>query len=317
MDQVKNTSADLAEVLQIQRKQGIEMRRKMFEREKISLGLMKKMWEEAEALVRDDKDNCNPKWLEEQIRKIDFKLGAKRNRDEADVKRLESAKKSHEIRLRRVVRARRKMQQLWEIEETEEFLKTQEEHAVQAAPAKAAGAQERLDQLKKSVAEGTPFFEGIEKEGKSTELTLAEKEAEIAKLEYAFHAKLQAETRDHPVTRDILPPEHKKPLVEPYSMDVEIKWADLRNAEYAADNWPEAVVHDNLNVRSSREGISFLNEEQYQASVKDEVQNMIKGMEQQALRAQGLYEEVVTEAEKTGVWKYLPEVKNPFKRAEA
>lgn len=316
MNQVANTSADLAEVLQIQKKQSVDMRRKMLEQEKVSLRLMQKMWEEAEALLKDDKEANNPKWLEEQIRKLEAQLGTKRNRDEADVKRLKDAKKSHEVRLRRVLRARRKMDQLKQVEQTEGFIKMQEEYASLAAPARAAGAQERLDKLKASLATHARLMEPIGEDGKSVALTDAQKEAEIIKLEDAFYAKLRFETRDHPVTRDILPAEHKKQPVQPFSMDVEIQWADLLHAEYAANNWPEAVVHAPLNLRSSREGINFLNEEQYQASVEDEVRGMIKGMEQQALRAQGLYEEE-PEPEKTGVWKYLPEAKNPFKRAEA
>lgn len=306
MNQVANSSADLAEVLQIQQRQSVDMRRRFFEQEKISLGLMKKMWGEAEALVQGGKEANDPKWLEAQIKSLEFQLGTKRNRDEADVKRLNDAKKGHEVRLRRVLRARRKMEQLKQTEGTEEFTKMQEEHAAKAAPARAAGAEERLETLKREIAlKGDP-------------VEVAEKQAELMKLEDAFHAKLRAETRDHPVTRDILPAEHKKQLPRPFAMDIEIKWADLRNAEYAADKWPEAVAHDNLDLRSSRQDIHFLNAEQYQISVDDEVQGMIKDMERKALRAQGLEEpEAEPESEeKTGVWKYLPG-KNPFKRAEA
>jgi hypothetical protein len=317
MNQVANTSADLAEVLKIQERQSVDMRRRFIEQEKISLGLMKKMWDEAEALVQEGKEANDTKWLQAQINSLEFQLGTKRNRDEADVKRLRDAKKGHEVRLRRVLRARRKIEQLRQVEQTDEFKKMQEEHASKAALAREPGAEERLKGLRQAIALHDKPVQVSESEEPLPvdERTLAQKEAELVKLEDAFHAKLRADARDHPVTRDILPAEHKKQLPRPFATDIEIQWADLRNAEYAADNWPEDVIHDILNLRSSRQDVNFLNAEQYQASVQNEVNGVIKEMEREALKAQGL-EEPEPEPEKTGVWKYLPE-KNPFKRAEA
>ncbi|KAL1592786.1 hypothetical protein SLS60_011202 [Paraconiothyrium brasiliense] len=318
MDQVANTSADIAEVLNIQQRQSVEMRKKAIEQEKKSLRLMKKMWEEAEVLVKDDRDASNPKWLEQQIRNLEWQLGTKRNRDEADIKRLKDAKKGHEVRLRRVLRARKNIEKFNQIRVDPEFIKMQEEYVAQAAPARGTDVEARIDELRKEIALERDLTKTLDRSIEDVEETLGEKEAEIMKLEDAFIASLRADALDHPVTRTILPAEHRKVLPQPFTMDVEIKWADLRNAEYAAGNWPEAIVHDTLDLRSSRQEVEFLNPEQYHGSVSEDVQSMLKSLERQALEAQGLLEEEpAPESNKTGVFKYLPEVKNPFKRADA
>ena len=152
MDQVANTTADLAEVLNIQQRQSVEMGQKTFEQEKKSLRLMKKMWAEAEALVEDEKDASNPKWLEQQIRNLEWQLGTKRNRDEADIKRLKDAKKGHEVRLRRVLRARKNIEKLNQAQETQEFKKMQQDYVAQAASARDADIEARIDQLRKELA---------------------------------------------------------------------------------------------------------------------------------------------------------------------
>lgn len=319
MNQVANTSADLAEVLKIQQTQSVDMRRRLLNHEKIALGLMKKMWGEAEAMAQGDKEANNPKWLEQQIKSLEHQLGMERNQNQADQKRITDAKKSHEIRLRRVLRARNRMEQLEQVKDTEEFNKMQEEYAAKAAPARAAGAQERLKELKESIAlrkDPIKLSEQSEAEEADSEQALAEEEAEFAELEDAFHAKLRADARDHPVTRSILPVEYKKQPPKPFAMDVEIKWVDLRNAEYAAGSWPEPVVHDILNLRSSRNGISLLSAEQYRLDVHGEVVDMVNSLRRQQMLALGL-KDPEAEPEKTGVWKYIPEIKNPFKRAEA
>lgn len=318
MDQVANTSADLAEVLNIQQRQSKHMRRNAIEQEKRSLRLMKTMWEEAEALAKDDRDASNPKWLEQQIRNLEWQLGTKRNRDEADVQRLKDAKKGHQIRLRRILRARTNMEKLAEVQDTEEFKEVQNDLASRAAPARDADIEVRIKQLKKELALEKDLTKALDRSQEDIEQTLSEKQAEITRLEDAYIARLRADARDHPVTRSILPDEYKKPAPQPFTMDVEIKWADLRNAEYAIGKWPEAVLHDTLGLQSSRQNVQFLNAEQYHVSVQDEVQGMLKNLERQALEAQGLsMPEATSESDKTGVWKYLPEVKNPFKRADA
>ncbi|KAF9739756.1 hypothetical protein PMIN03_004666 [Paraphaeosphaeria minitans] len=319
MDQVANTSADLAEVLSIQQRQSVEMRKKAIEHEKRSLRLMKTMWAEAEALAMDDRDASNPMWLEQQIRNIEWQFGTKRNRDEADTKRLQHAKEGHEVRLRRVLRARKYMAKLKAIEDTAEFMDMQKEHASKAAPATGVDAEAKLKTLRKELALERGLIEVLDRSQEDAAETMGAKEAEITQLEDALVTSLQAEARDHPVTRSILPTNFKKQHPQPFTMDVEIKWADLRNAECALGKWPASVVHDTLVLRSSRQDVEFLNPEQYKVTVKDDVQTMLKSLERQALEAQGLYEEPVAEpaTDKTGVWKYIPEAKNLFKRAEA
>ncbi|KAF1972588.1 hypothetical protein BU23DRAFT_555096 [Bimuria novae-zelandiae CBS 107.79] len=344
MDQVANTSADLAEVLSIQQRQSGFMRQRLFEREKKALGLMKKMWAETEALAKGDQNSTNPEWLKQQINSLKAQLGKKRDGNEADVKRLEAAKKGHETRLRRVLRARKCMKQLNEAKKKKSFRGRQKALRKVAAPAMVAGAQDRLRQLKEGIALERKMSEQSEED---TEQTLAKMEAQLRELEDAFLAKMRVEAQDDPVTRAILPGALKRLPPRPFPMGVEdaalakmhaevqddldtklpprpstlgieIKWVDLRNAEYAAGNWPRAVVHDALDLRSSRQGISFLNPEQYQISIQDELQGLVTSLERQALEAQGLLEpEPEPEPEKTGVWKYLPELKNPFQRAEA
>jgi hypothetical protein len=315
MDQVANTSADLAEVLNIQQRQAAEMRKLFIEHEKKLLRQMKAMWEEAEALAKDDKDASNPDWLEQQIKNLEWQRKAKRNRDEPDTKRILDAIKGHQIRLRRVLRARKNMEKLKAVEDTEEFKKMQEEYASQAALAIGGDAETKIDALRKEIALERDLTRVLDRSAEDAEQTLGQKQAQIAELEDAVIASLRADARDHPVTRSIVPADRRKQPSQPFTMDVEIKWADLRNAEYAAGSWPDPVVHDTLHLRNSRQDVQLLSAEQYRVSVSDDVQGMLKSLERQALEAQGLFEE--PQPEKKGVWKYIPEAKNPFKRADA
>jgi hypothetical protein len=305
--------------LNIQQRQAVEMRKLSIEHEKKLLRQMKAMWEEAEALAKDDKDASNPNWLEQQIKNLEWQLKAKRNRDEADTKRILDAIKGHQVRLRRVLRARKNMEKLKEVEDTEEFKTMQQGYASQAAAAIGSDVEAKMDALRKEIALERDLTKVLDRSAEDAQQTLSQKQAQIAELEDAFIASLRADARDHPVTRSILPADRRKQPSQPFTMDVEIKWADLRNAEYAAGNWPDPIVHDTLSLRSSRQDLQLLNAEQYRVSVSDDVQGMLKSLERQALEAQGLYEEPKAEAGvgKTGVWKYIPEVKNPFKRADA
>lgn len=318
MDQVANTSADIAEVLNIQQRMSVDMQKQAVDFERNTLRLMKKMWAEAETLAKDDRDASNPEWLEQQIKNITWQFGTKRNRDEADIKRLEAAKQGHEIRLRRVLRARKYMAKLKEVEDTAEFKKMQEEYASKAAPATGFDVEAKLAQLKRQLALERDLTKALDRSEEDAAETVSAKEAEIAELEEAYIARLQAEARDHPVTRSIVRNKFQKRPPQPFSMDVEIKWADLRNAERALGSWPDSVVHDTLDLRSSRQDIEFLSPDEYKVAVTDDMQAMLKSLERQALAAKGLAEPITQPgSEKTGLSKYIPEIKNPFKRAEA
>ncbi|KAJ4305921.1 hypothetical protein N0V90_001454 [Kalmusia sp. IMI 367209] len=327
MNQIPNTSADLAEVLKSQEAVSEDMRSRVEEQNALDTATMDKLWARIHAqadasLAKDKRDWDNPEKLEQRIKKFEYQLGAKRNQNEEDQNRLKAAKRSSEVRLQKVLWARRK---------AEEFKQMQETLSAQAAPANEAGAEEKLKQLKEEI-------QALEVDSASDQNLLRQHKAEIAKLEAAFEAKRQANTRDHPVARSILPAYYKKlsalpakkrifagmlrpykeKLPQPFTMDVEIRWADLRNAEYAAGNWPAAVLHDTLPLQHSRQNVHFMNAEQYQQSVEDEVHGLIKNLERKTLKEAGLEEvEPEPETEKAGVWKYLPEVKNPFRRPEA
>lgn len=267
------------------------------------------------SVAKDKKDGDNTKWLQQQIKSLDFQLGLKTNQNEADQKRLKVAKHSHEVRLSKILYAQRK---------AEQFKKMQAKLEAEAELANEAGASAKLERLKEDIRLlqqelANPTSERTKDEIASDVNTIKDYNDEIDRLEKAFAAKRKAEARDHSIARSVLPRQLKKQLPQPFSMKVELLWVDPLDAEYAAGNWPAAIYHDVLPLKATRDSVHYLNAAEYEDAVNDEVHGMVKTLERQALQDAGIepYEPEPQVEEKTGVWKYLPEIKNPFKRADA
>ena len=315
MDQVAFTSADLAEVLSRQDQQAEWMHNSIQEQEQKVAEFLDKKWPEIDALAnaslaKDKKDGDNIKWLENQIKRMDYQLAMKNNQNDKDQRRLNTAKRSHEARLKKIKYAQRKSELLKNAEEKLE---------VEAAPAKEAGAEEQLATLKREVGllEDELANPDTKRSAKDIEFDkdiIKDQKEQISKLEKAFKAKRMVETRDHHVARSILPPPLKKVLPRPFTMDIEIKWADLLDPEYAQGKWPDAVVHDVLPLRAQKESVQFLSAEEYEATIEGEVIEMVNDLERKAL---GESEPLEAVKEEAGISKFLPTLKNPFKRAEA
>jgi len=314
MDQVAFTSADLAAILTRQGQQAQWMRTSIEEQDQKVLEFLDKKWPEIDALAnaslaKDKKDGDNTKWLEYQVKRMDYQLAMKNNQNEKDQRRLKTAKRSHEVRLKKILFAQRKSEQL---------KNAQQKLEAEAAPANEAGAEEQLDSMKREVALleeelASPTSDRTAKDVAFDKETIRHHKEKITKLQKAFQAKRLAETRNHPIARSILPPPLLKTLPRPFSTDIEIKWADLLDPEYAQGKWPSAVVHDVLPLRAQKESVQFLSAEEYAATIEGEVIGMVNELERNAA---GELEPLEPE-EKTGISKYLPTLKNPFKRAEA
>jgi hypothetical protein len=315
MDQVAFTSADLAAVLTRQGQQAEWMRTSIEEQDQKVVEYLDKKWPEIEALAnaslaKDKKDGDNTKWLENQIKRMDYQLAMKNNQNEKDQRRLKTAKRSHEVRLKKILYAQRKLELL---------NNAQQKLEIEAAPAKEVDAEQQLAEMKREVSLleeelASPASERTPEDLVSDQNTVRDQKEKIVKLEKAFQAKRMAESRNHPIARSILPPPLKKMLPRPFSMDIEIKWADLLDPEYAQGRWPPAVVHDVLPLRAQKESVQFLSAEEYEATIEGEVIGMVNELERKAL---GDLEPLEPVEEPSGISKYLPTLKNPFKRAEA
>lgn len=276
MDQAANTVADLAAVMKHQQKQAGLMKRTSERYEQKLAEYMDTRWlgiQELAALStrKDKRDGDNPKWLTTQIRNLEWQLNLKHNQDEGNQRRLNTAKRSHEIRLRKIELAQRKAKQYAEWESNV---------SKKAALANTAGSEQRLeelieqrDQLKEDLAtedlESTP--EAIERDRQ----TLSSHHSEINRLQISFAAKEELETRNHFIPRSILPLKLQKAPPTPFTMDgMTIRWADLRDLEYAR-SWPPAVVMDILPVNGAKQEVAFLNQADYAAAVEDEVASIL------------------------------------------
>lgn len=321
MDQRANMSADLAEVLRIQETHGAAMATALEEQQQRAATFMDTKWASidavANAAVTKEKTADSVKWLEHEIRRLTQKLKMKHLQKDADQKALEAARASHETRLKRIQYALRK---------AEQFKNIQAELAAKAAPANEAGAEDSLAELRSQVAILREALENPDptrsQEDLDVDADLIERHtAEIQTLEEAFEAKKQVETRDHYIARSVLPQILRKTLPTPYTLaGVNVMWADMQDALYAADSWPDAIEHEALTINAVRDATAFLSAEQFDIEKRNEVGSILR-----ALRPEAETEEEKSElytkleepvSQKTGVLGMLGRV-NPFKRAEA
>jgi hypothetical protein len=321
MNQVAFTSADLAHVLRKQDEQADLMRKSLVEQEEQVLAYMARKWPEIDALAKaslakDKRDGDNTKWLEYQIKRMNYQLGMKNNQNEKDQKRLKAARRSHEVRLKTILYAQRK---------AEQFKLAQDRLEAKAELAMQPGAEEKLTQLKEEVSVleenlSNPGLKRTDMDAAADQLILRDHTKEISQLEKALHAKQQAKARDHLIARSIVPAQIAKKLPKPFTMDVEIKWADLLDAEYALGQWPDAIVHDVLSLRAKKESLQYYNAADYKYAVKYEVSNMLEAVQKQAreeAERQLAAEEELAKQQDKRIPKYLPALRNPPKRVEA
>jgi len=331
MDQVAFTSADLAEVLSMQEQQCGWMEKRYEERQRLVEATLSKKWPEIEALAEasqaeNKRDGDNVEWLKKQIEQLKKQLTLKKNNNETDQTRLNNAIHSHETRVQKILFAQRKAPQM---------KKMQAKLYALAAPALEPGAEDALKELQRDVDElkeevAQPSFPDDDVQIAFDRSQLQEKRAALTKLKRAFAAKKSADERTHFIAHSILPHAWRKPLPKPFTMDnIEIKWAELRDAEYAAGKWPAAVVHNVLPLRQASENVTFLNTAEYHAMVEDEVRQLTRQLEREARGEAGLEdiedpagefrlgEAIRPPEEKKGVWKYLPALRNPFSGTDA
>ncbi|KAH7355965.1 transcriptional regulation of mitochondrial recombination-domain-containing protein [Pyrenochaeta sp. MPI-SDFR-AT-0127] len=320
MDQRANMSADLAEVLRIQEAHGEKMSQAVEEQQQKAIDFLDKRWQQidvlANAAVAKEKDADNVKWLEHQIRSLDFKLRMKHNQNEADQKRLQTAKSSLETRLRKVQYAQRK---------AEQFKNFQEDVAQRAAPANEAGAEAKLADLKEQARVLQEALENPDPTRSARDLAidkdlLAQHHSDVVTLEQAFEAKAQAESRDHYIARSVLPRTLKKALPTPYTLEgVSVQWADMQDALYASGQWPDIIEHETLALNKVRGEVALLSAEEFEIETSNEVGQILQALrpEDQSYVVPQRYTAPVEEPEqKTDVFKYLP-IRNPFKSATA
>ncbi|KAF2015066.1 hypothetical protein BU24DRAFT_451960 [Aaosphaeria arxii CBS 175.79] len=112
-------------------------------------------------------------------------------------------------------------------------------------------------------------------------------------------------------------PKALKSLPTPFTLNgVEIHWADLQDAERASE-WPEAVLHDTLAAIVKKRKDGFVTVEEAKDQLREIEEERIRAAKKLLGIAAPEVDEAPKEAAKTGVWKYIPEIKNPFKRATA
>jgi hypothetical protein len=322
MDQRANMSADLAEVLRIQETHGAQMATALEEQQQKASEFMDKKWASIDSIANPAaekaKQAASVKWLEHEIRRLTQKMKMKHMQKDEDQKRLEAARSSHETRLKRVQYALRK---------AEQFKTLQADLTAKAAPANEPGAQEKLDDLHAQVAALRASLENPDPTRSQEHLdvdadTLELHTAEIAALEAAFEAKQQLDTRDHYIARSVLPAVLKKPLPTPYTLEgVNVMWADMQDALYAAGSWPEAIAHETLAVNAVRDATAYLSAEEFEIEKRREVESILASLRPEELqeseddKAQ-LYERLAEPERKTGVLGMLGKA-NPFKSASA
>lgn len=282
MNQRANMSADLAAVLTIQEGHGAKMAEALEEQQQKATEFLDKRWAEIDALanaaVAKEKEADNVKWLEHQIRSLTMKLNMKHNQNEADQKRLKSARLIQEIRLRKIQYAQRK---------AEQFKNIQADLAQRAAPANELGADGKLEELRdqaqvleESLANPDPTRS--EEDLAVDRQLLASHKSEIKTLEEAFDAKTLVESRDHHIARSVLPAHFKKTLPTPYSLEgISVQWADMQDAMYAAGQWPELIEHETLPLNSVRSQVAYLSPEDYELESHGEVSNILQSLQAQ------------------------------------
>jgi hypothetical protein len=130
--------------------------------------------------------------------------------------------------------------------------------------------------------------------------------------------------------RHSLLPKSLKSLPKPFSIhNIECQWADLFDAEWAG-TWPQGVVQNTMPHIANRQKKGFLTEDEY-LDIKEKereaftniTRDIAENMRRKAAGEPLIGEEPVPSVQpvevpqqKTGIMKYLPEFKNPFKRSD-
>lgn len=291
MNQRANMSADLAEVLSIQEKHGAEMTEAFEKQQRGALEYMDKRWAEihnlANAAVTKEKVADNVEWLEQQIRSLTRKLTLKHNQNEADQKRLKSAKIIQEIRLRKIRYAQRK---------EEQYKLIQDELDRKAAPANEPDAEARLEELQEQSSLLETALEESDPTRSAEDLaldrrTLSECERGIKTLTEAFKAK--ADASNHYIYRSILPRHLKTTPPTPYTSEgVTVLWADMRDKRYAARKWPDFIDHEKLPLNMARRGIKFLRQHDYEERVAGDIGRILKAIQENDKQQHELVEDM-------------------------
>jgi hypothetical protein len=346
MNQVEFSVTDLAAVLTQQAKR---KRRQIGARSKQKMAqnrFMDKKWPEIEVLAnaagsKDKKVGDDPKWLQQQIKRMDYQLGMKTNQDDKDQQRLKTAKLAHETRLKKIMFAQRKYELLkGSVQKLEKQVAPLKDLEVVVAPrfdkkgnqlnpemlkakAQRRVAMQKVESLKQELSKLEKAYQLANKHATPRERshdvmasdldTIKERKHEIRKFEKALEAQHLLAFKNNPAYQSVLPRILRKDLPEPFTMNVEIKWADLLDAERAQGMWPQAIVHDILPLRAQKEKIQFVSAAEYERLVQQEVVRTVDELEKRFEETQ----EKLPQGKDEAPWRMLPRVKNIFKRAEA
>ncbi|CAI6332727.1 unnamed protein product [Periconia digitata] len=315
MNQEANSVADLAAVFRHQATQARLMRTTLRVQEEKTTGILQHKWDQIKELAtlstaQNKRDGDDIKWLTTQINNLTWQMGLKHNQDEGNQRRLQTAKASHENRIRNIEYAQRKAKQLAELES---------KLTEQATLANEAGSEQRLstveqemDELRTEIADPEITTEQREHNRK----ILAEYRSEFKRLAASFEAKNALENRTHYIHRTILPKDLKEQPPQPFSLHgVSVQWADLRDLEYV-HSWPRPVLMDTLPVNGVRQSVALLNRTEFDAAVYDEVENLMGDLGYSRERV--LKSRKVSRAtnQKTGVMGMVSKL-NPFAKKQA
>ncbi|KAF2470236.1 uncharacterized protein BDR25DRAFT_38308 [Lindgomyces ingoldianus] len=133
----------------------------------------------------------------------------------------------------------------------------------------------------------------------------------------------------NPVARSLVPKSLLSPLQAPFTLEgVTIEWSDVYDAEWA-DQWPEEVVHDHVGMVKRDRFVPIPNTyripPQYPLTEQELLQKFLEmassenGNSSKVVNVPLVVQEepVAANSQKTGIWKYLPDIRKPFTRATA
>ncbi|KAF2733916.1 hypothetical protein EJ04DRAFT_577233 [Polyplosphaeria fusca] len=353
-DQEANSVADLAQVLAAQKEIGLIKEETSDDVEIRQERFLKKLWAEVEPLAQAVKEGELGRVQTEMKQLTKEVASAVENKDSSKVQRLTAVKQELRQRNRKMLWAR----DLWHkhsiaLGRDVRAKRTQEAREAAIAERERVTAEERL-QYAKDYNVSLEALELSEKEqtavwSKIWDSILLEQRQDVARKKRAPPVTVQREEREKQATMQGIPkraievfeddmarsdgafymkdlnesllPDRLKTSIEPYSLqNVEIKWADLRSAEFVPiEKWPQEVVHDSLGMiergmplpdKTKERGDPWITREEYEQKLKmiqDTYEANVRSEEDEMRKAKGRSDSS-NEEPKQGIWKYVPKV---------
>ena len=322
MDQRANMSADLAAVLRTQEKQGKIMAKAMQEYEKKTAAFLKERW----ALTNNKESSENPESKPKSAKRLRFRLQVRNNelemkkfQNEADQKRLKRSIQDIKKSLKIIERAAKRLQEKDEHENLSIHIAALAEE--KGVNTQRLGLRRTVRRLEKAIKEPkTDLSEELLAENK---ISLASHKADLAAIERPL--EVQAKERQLLKRRSILPPALKKSPPTPYILTgLRIQWRELRDALYAANQWPQTIEHEAMALHKWRDESALVSAEEFDQQADEEISSLIVGLRTNTISQSNprniAFEEPEFEEEpekRTGVLKYLPKIRMPWSSTTA